>query len=172
MGQPRQQLRVWPESPLEKRTKSVSRGRSIRLGVANHPQSPCRPAETSRGPPARLAVVACCARPEYQSLHHDVFQFVVQKFFRRALPRRVHFHEVGQHALRTELPALPVFQRGQQLLRRFGCIGMMRKNVLERFPLRPQPRSIRRAADRSRRVESLSRCAFSAEVLFGARRSA
>ncbi len=75
-------------------------------------------------------------------LHHHVFQLVVQELFRRSLPCRIHFDEIGQHAFRAELAGAPVFERGEQLLRRFGRVGVMRQDVLDRFAFGAQTRTL------------------------------
>ena len=66
-----------------------------------------------------------------------VLQLLVQELFRRSFPCGIDFNEVGQHALRLELTGAAILQRGQQLLRRFRCIAVVRKHVLQRFALGP-----------------------------------
>ena len=57
----------------------------------------------------------------------------MQELFRRALPGRIHFDEIGQHAFGTELAGAPVLERGEQFLRRFRRVAVMRQDVFDRF---------------------------------------
>ncbi len=69
----------------------------------------------------------------------------------RFLPRRIHFHEIRQHARRPESPRLSVLDRAEQPLHRFGGIRPMRQNLFERVLASLLPREFR-----AQRVDLLS----------------
>ena len=50
-------------------------------------------------------------------LHHDILEFIVEEFFRSALPCGIDLDEIRQYAFRPELSGAPGFKSGQQLLR-------------------------------------------------------
>ena len=82
-------------------------------------------------------------------LHHHVFQLVVQKFFGALFEGRIHFHEIGQHALRLEILHCAFFERREQALHRFGGVGAVRQHLFERLLARLQLGASPAAAFRS-----------------------
>ena len=75
-------------------------------------------------------------------LYNDIFEFVVKEFFGGSLPGGVDFDEIGQHSFRAELAGASVFERGQQFLRGFCRVAVMREDVLDRFAFGAQPGAI------------------------------